>query len=110
VSLGELSALAALGAAGALWLLLRRANELCAVRVSLGTARLLRGRAPARLLGDLAEIARRSPGAEAVVRVVVEGGQPRALLPATLDAAVAQQVRNVVGQHSVLHFRSGRRP
>jgi hypothetical protein len=110
VSLPELYAASALGAVVLVWLALRRANELCVVRLSRGRARLVRGRAPARLLGDLAEIARRSPSAEGLVRVVLDAGSPRARLPGAFPAAVAQQVRNVVGQHSTLHFRSGRRP
>src|SRR5882724_1334916 len=90
-------------------LLLRRANELCAVELSNEGARLLRGRAPATMLSDAAEVARRAQGGVARVRVVIESGVPRLLAPATLPEAVVQQLRNVVGQYQVVHFRTGRR-
>ncbi len=91
------------------WLALGRANELCALGLSVDGARLLRGRAPAALLSDAAEVARRARVPETTVRVVIEGGEPRLVAPAGLADAVVQQLRNVVGQYRVVHFRGGRR-
>lgn len=92
-----------------LWFALRRANELCAVALTPGGARLLRGRAPARLLADVEDIRSRAGLSSGVLRVVVEAGAPRLLLPPGVSDGVAQQLRNAVGQHRVLHFRTGRR-
>jgi hypothetical protein len=91
------------------WFVLRRANELCAIRLSGGDAHLVRGRAPAPFLADVAEVARRAPSIEAVIRVVTESGTPRVLAPAALPDAVVQQLRNVTGQYRAVQFRSGRR-
>ncbi|HEX4340828.1 MAG TPA: DUF3634 family protein [Polyangiaceae bacterium] len=91
------------------WLVIRRANELCAVTLTKDGARLVRGRAPAALLSDFTEIARRASRTETTVRVVLESGSPRLLAPADLDETTVQQLRNVVGQHPVVHFRTGRR-
>jgi Protein of unknown function (DUF3634) len=91
------------------WAVLRRANELCAIRVRDGASHLARGRAPARFLADVEEIVKRANISSSTLRVVVESGVPRLLVPSDLSADVVQQLRNAVGQHQVLHFRSGRR-
>jgi Protein of unknown function (DUF3634) len=101
--------LVALVAVVGLWLLLRRANELCAIRIRNGDARLVRGRAPGRLLYDVAEIARRAQVSDAYVRVVSESGSPVAKVSGAVSEATVQQLRNVVGEHQVVHFRTGRR-
>jgi hypothetical protein len=90
------------------WLLLRHANELCALRLSSDGARLVRGRAPPSLVSDAGEVARHAGGIYVTVRVVVESGAPRLLAPAGLDEDVVQRLRNVVGQYKVVHFRTGR--
>ena len=91
-----------------LWLVARRANELCAVTLARGHATLLRGRAPQRFLSDVAEIAARAPDARAVVAVVNEGGSPRVVVRSgAASETLVQQLRNVTGQHQVLHFRTG---
>jgi hypothetical protein len=90
------------------WLLLRRANELCAVRIEGGRPRLLRGRVPSGLLGDIEDIVRRGQVDGVTLRVVSEGGAPR-LIPPDVPDAVAQQLRNAIGRHQLLHFRTGRR-
>lgn len=90
-------------------LLLRRANELCAVELSNDGARLLRGRAPGQMLADVAEVARLARPGVVTVRVVVESASPRLIPAASLPEAVVQQLRNVVGQYRVVHFRTGRR-
>ena len=91
------------------WLFLARANELCVIRVSAGGASLVRGRAPARFLSDVRDIARRAAVEDATIRVVVQGGAPR-VVASGVSETVLQQLRNAAGQHQVLHFRAGRRP
>ena len=93
-----------------LWLLLRRANELCVIRVRNGETTLARGRAPARLLHDVGEIARRTALARATLRIVSESASPRVYVTGVASDAIVQQIRNVVGEHQVVHFRTGRRP
>jgi hypothetical protein len=93
----------------AAWLLMRRANELCALRLSPDGARLVRGRAPAGLLSDANEVARRAALRGVTVRVVTESGEPRLVSPPGVPEAVVQQLRNVVGQYRVVHFRTGKR-
>ncbi len=90
------------------WFVLRRADELAAVELSTDGARLVRGRAPPELLSDATEVAKRAAIATTVVRVVIEGGEPRLIAPAHLPDGVVQQLRNVVGRHRVVHFRTGR--
>lgn len=101
---------AVLVALAGVWMMLRRANELCTLRVESGKCRVVRGRAPPRLIGDVEEIAHRARVREATVRVVVESGEPRAIMDASVAEAVQQQIRNVVGQHRVVHFRTGVAP
>lgn len=92
------------------WFVLGRANELCSIRVEHGEARLARGKAPPRFLSDVREIARRAGLGAVTLRVVTEGGQPRLVPPANIPEDAVQQLRNALGQHRVLHFRTGRRP
>jgi hypothetical protein len=99
-----------LAVVAAAWLLLRRANELCALRLSPGGVRLVRGRAPAGFLSDADEVARRAALSGVTVRVVTESGEPRLVSPPGVPEAVVQQLRNVTGQYRVVHFRTGRRP
>jgi hypothetical protein len=90
------------------WLALGRANELCAIRVEQGRARLSRGKAPPRFLSDVNEIARRASLGPVTLRVVTEGGEPRLVTPVGVPDSTVQQLRNALGQHRVLHFRTGR--
>jgi hypothetical protein len=92
-----------------LWLLLRRANELCMIRIRHGGVRLVRGRAPSRLLHDIGEIARRAEATDARVRIVSESGSPAVYASGSIADATLQQLRNVVSEHRVPHFRTGRR-
>lgn len=94
--------------------LLRRANELCAIRLTDAGTRFIRGRAPARFLSDAEDIVHRARLAGAqlnfrVIRVVSEGGSPRVAVSGAPEA-VAQQLRNAAGQHTVAQFRSGKMP
>ena len=104
----RLVALVAAAALGFAWLALRRANELCVVEIAGGRATLRRGRAPARFLSDVRDIAARAGTDRSVFAVVSEGGSPRVVLRSGRGGEVLlQQLRNVAGQHQVLHFRAG---
>ena len=93
----------------AAWLLFRRASELCAIRVTNGGSELVRGRAPTRFLSDVGDIVERAHLDRAVVRVVSESGYPHLVADEDVPDAVAQQIRNAVGQHTVAQFRTGKR-
>ena len=86
-----------------------RANELCKITVIDGAPHLVRGRVPARFFDDVAEIAARPPIVRGSIRVVTESGSPRLVASSDIPADVAQQLRNALGQHQVVHFRTGRR-
>lgn len=91
------------------WLLFRRATELCALRVTNGSAKLVRGRAPARFLSDVADIVERGRVEEgATIRVVLEAASPRLVVDGDVPDFVTQQLRNAAGQHTLSQFRSGR--
>jgi hypothetical protein len=84
-----------------------RSNELFRVTVKDGQPRLTRGRLPPALFDDLCDVLRRENVRSAVIRVVLEGGQPRLALSAEASAA-AQPLRNVLGRFSLVELRSGR--
>ena len=92
-----------------IWFGLRRADDLSHFELSTDGARLIRGRAPAELLADVDEIAKRAKVPATVVRVITEGGEPRLIAPPQLGDSVVQQLRNVVGRHRLVHYRTGRR-
>lgn len=91
------------------WLLARRANELCALRVEGGACHVVRGRAPGRFVDEVDDIARRAGVSTATLRIVVESGSPRALPDSGLPEVLQQQVRNALGQYRVVQFRAGNR-
>jgi hypothetical protein len=85
-----------------------RALDLFVVQVRDGTVRLVRGRAPARLLADLGDVVRRPRVSSATLRVVTEQGRPRLIARGSLSEAQLQQLRNVIGTWPVAKIRSGR--
>jgi hypothetical protein len=94
---------------------LRRANELFALSASHGKLTIRRGRVPAALFADLAEIAERAKLNDAEIRVVSEAGVPR-LLVCSINResgpqydALEQAARNALGRFSVAQIRAGRR-
>lgn len=89
-------------------LAVRRAAVLAVLTVDAGRARFKRGRLPPRAERELLEILA-DASAPARVLIVLEGGQPR-VVARGLDEGQVQRLRNVVGQFSVVEFRSGRRP
>jgi hypothetical protein len=90
------------------WFLLRRANELCVVRVRDGKLRVLRGKAPHALLSDFDDILGRGHVRKGTLRIVSEAGVPRLMTPLGLRDDVLQQLRNALGRFQVLHFRTAR--
>lgn len=89
---------------------LYRSNELFRVEISRGRVRLVSGRLPPRLLGDLADVAARARIAHARLRVVKEQGRPRLVVAAgSVAEGTLQQLRNVVGQWEVQKIRAGSR-
>jgi hypothetical protein len=89
---------------------MRRANELFVMEVRDGNVRVIRGRAPQRLLDDLETIVARGGVETATIRVVTEDGVARAVTGGALTDAQCQQVRNVVGMWPIAKIRAGRRP
>jgi hypothetical protein len=89
---------------------LYRSNELLCFEVTRGKMRVLRGRAPARLLNDLEDVVRRPKVPFATVRIVSENGKPRVLLSkGKIKDGQIQQLRNVVGRFQVAEIRAGGR-
>jgi hypothetical protein len=89
---------------------IRRSNELFCVTVSRGRATFRRGRLPPGLLDDINAVVRQPPVRRASIRVVQEGGQPRAQISGRLSAGQRQRLRNVVGTYSLARIKGGGRP
>lgn len=104
-------ALVALAASAPLVLAIVRANELFLVRVRDGGLRLVRGRVPARLFDDLADVVRKPAVGQADLRAVNEGGRPRLYAEGELSSEHKQRLRNVIGTWTVQQIRTApRRP
>jgi hypothetical protein len=93
-----------------LWVLLRRANELCAVSVVDGRALLRRGRAPSGLVSELEDVVARAGVRRVTLRIVSESRVPRLVPDRRLPESVAQPLRNVIGRYQLTQFRHGRGP
>ncbi|HEU4411489.1 MAG TPA: DUF3634 family protein [Polyangiaceae bacterium] len=90
------------------YLVLRRANELFAVRVVRGRITTLRGRPPKALLAEWHDVLAQPPPVErAVLRVTVEGRRPMLRVRGELDAARLQRLRNVLGLWPLAKLRPG---
>jgi len=89
-------------------LALRRANELFCLRIRHDQLRLVRGRLPPRLFGDIEDVLRREKLERVELRVVTEQGRPRVLASGLGDQAM-QRVRNLVGGYQVAQIRAGSR-
>jgi hypothetical protein len=88
---------------------IRRATELFVLQIDGGRVVSSRGRIPPRLLADVGDIVERSGVGRARVRGIVRAGRPVLLFEGELDPGTQQQMRNVVGQFSVVEIR-GQRP
>ena len=88
---------------------LRRANELFALSARAGKLMVKRGRLPAPLFSDLADIVARERLDAVEIRAVSEAGVPRLLFTGDKHAAAEQAARNVLGRFSVRQIRAGGR-
>ena len=86
---------------------IRRGTELFAVSITNGSANLIRGRCPARLIDEIADVARLERLDGVTVRVLSSGGEPRVLAEGPLSEGQQQQLRNVVGRFQVAQIRQG---
>ena len=84
----------------------RRHAELFVIRVEGGRARVVRGRVPSRLLADIGDVVRRANVKSANIRVLSERGDALVEAP-DISSGTQQQLRNVVGLHTVAQIRSG---
>jgi hypothetical protein len=95
---------------GALWFLgLRRAGRLFTVEIDSDRARLVHGRLPHKLYGDIEDIARRAQGRRGTARCVVSDGVPRLSFRGSLSSGTEQQLRNVVAGYTAAQIRAGKR-
>ncbi|HMJ56007.1 MAG TPA: DUF3634 family protein [Polyangiaceae bacterium] len=101
--------LVALLASAPLVLALVRANELFFVRVRDGKVRIVRGRVPARLFDDLADVVQKPAVTHADLRAVNEGGRPRLYAEGELSPEHKQRLRNVIGAFTVQQIRTAPR-
>ena len=86
---------------------IRRATELFAVTITSGSLKLMRGRCPARLLDEIADVAKLERLDGVTVKVLSSGGRPRVVAEGTLSEGQRQQLRNVVGRFQVAQIRRG---
>jgi hypothetical protein len=98
-----------LGLSVPLVLSILRANELFFLRVRDGGVRLVRGRVPARLFDDVADVVRRPAVLRADLRAVNEGGRPRLYAEGELSPEHKQRLRNVIGTWTVQQIRAAPR-
>ncbi len=98
----------ALGIAWWLWGL-RNATTLFTIRVRDGRVVRARGRVPARLLSEVAEIVERAGVTRADIRAVTRDGRPVLDFRGEVTQGTMQQMRNVVGQFTAHEIESGPR-
>lgn len=89
--------------------LLRRANEVCAIGVREGRLLVVRGGAPQVLVNDVADVLRRGGVRTTTVRIVKEGGAAR-IVASGVDEITAQRLRNVLTAHPYRLLASAPRP
>jgi hypothetical protein len=88
-------------------LALVRANELFLVRVQGGKARLVRGRIPPKLLGDIDDVAAATGASEAEVRAVVEDGKTAVYVHGrNIPRDMRQRLRNTISLWPVAKIRN----
>jgi hypothetical protein len=86
---------------------LRGSPELARFELKSGKLEFVRGRVPPKLLDEFSDVLSGRPIADATIRVVLEGGQPRIVATGLPDDEL-QRLRNVAGPFRVAQFRSGR--
>jgi hypothetical protein len=83
-------------------------TELFRLTARAGELRLVRGRLPPALFGELSEIARREKLDGVEIRAILEGGAPKLLVQGRGGLAAEQPLRNVLGRFSLAQIRRGR--
>jgi hypothetical protein len=86
---------------------LRGSPELARFEVRNGKPHFVSGRMPPKLLHDFEDVLSDRSIAKALIRVVVESGQPRVVAKG-LSEHKLQQLRNVTGRYPIAQFRKGR--
>lgn len=90
-------------------LALVRANELFCLKYDGERVRVVRGRIPQELLGDIGDVLRSVPTERVTLRGVVEDRAARLYADGALSEAQRQQLRNVIGQWPVIRIRTAPR-
>jgi hypothetical protein len=85
----------------------RRATELFVGKFRSGEFQLHRGRCPARLRDELADIGRLEKLDSVVLSVRSEAARPRVTATGKISDGQLQQLRNVVGRFEVSQIRRG---
>lgn len=89
---------------------LLRINELFYLRVRQGSLRLVRGRIPPRLLGDIEDVVSNTGVRDAEVRAVIEGGSPAIYVHGDkVPRAFRQRLRNTISLWPVAKIRNAPR-
>lgn len=86
---------------------IHRSNELFVIEVRSGDARQSRGRLPARLFQDIADIVA-NPPAHGTLRALRDGDYARIVTHGRFDPAQLQQIRNVVGTYRLAQIVAGK--
>jgi hypothetical protein len=87
---------------------LHRSGQLFVVKIREGRVAFTRGRIPAELLADIADIIARAGVIRADIQGVSRDGAPRLIFKGEMNPGVQQQLRNVVGTFTVSQIRHGK--
>jgi hypothetical protein len=88
---------------------LARHTELFVLSVERGRVRIVRGRLPQKLLGDIEDVVKKSRESGAI-KVVVRDGAPRVSVSGELSTHIAQRLRNTISLWPVARIRTAPRP
>ncbi len=91
------------------WWGLKRASILFSVSIRDGQVAKVRGNIPPRLMAEIRDIVARAHVTQGEIKAVSRSGEPKLLFEGEMDAGMAQQMRNVVGQFTVGQIRTGQR-
>jgi hypothetical protein len=91
------------------WWGLKQAAILFTVTVRGGKVVRIRGRIPPRLMVEIKEIIERAGVTQARFQALSRSGQPILHFEGEMDPALAQQMRNVIGQFTVGQIRTGQK-
>lgn len=91
------------------WVLVARANELFFISIRGGRLLLVRGRVPAQLYEELTDVIARARIEHGELRATFESKRAR-LTTRSIDERTAQQLRNVLGLHTLQRLRTAPAP